>query len=105
MSARDVIDHMDALGVDVAPVPLLGDVCPMCGRRMPVAGRALEDGICDACHTRLMREMAGVRDAECAEARAADADGHRRRVPPSPRGYSDDGDYAYEEWRHRTDYR
>lgn len=54
---REVVEHMASLGVDVAPVPLLGGVCPSCGRRMPVAGEAAARGICDACNTRLMMEL------------------------------------------------
>lgn len=55
--ASEVIRHMASLGVDVAPVPLLGGVCPSCGGRMPVAGEAAARGICDACNTRLMMEL------------------------------------------------
>ena len=64
VTGRELIDHMGSIGVDVAPVPLLGDVCPLCGRRMPVAGHARDNGVCDACNSRLSMEVRAVRDAE-----------------------------------------
>ena len=79
-TARDVIDHMGAIGVDVPPVPLLGEVCPVCGRRMPVRGRAAENGICDACHQRALTELRAAARAERAAHNADRAEwmrGHR----------------------------
>lgn len=65
--SAEVIRHMDSLGVDVPPVPLLGSVCPWCGRRMPVAGEGALSGLCDACHARLMTSL---RETAAAERRA-----------------------------------
>lgn len=59
---------MAAIGVDVPPVPLLGDVCPWCGARMPVSGEGALSGLCDACHSRLMTSM---REAARADGRAS----------------------------------
>lgn len=75
---REVILHMGEVGVDVPPVPLLGDVCPTCGRRMPVRGHAAERGVCDACHRRLLMEMRAVKDAERRVRRESDVEVHRR---------------------------
>lgn len=69
VSAREVIDHMGSLGVDVPPVPLLGDVCPWCGRRMSSSGRARESGLCDSCHRRLMTSLRADARAELDAAR------------------------------------
>lgn len=60
----DVVNRMGDLGVDVPPVPLLGGVCPMCGRRMPVAGEGAARGICDACNTRMRMELRASWDSE-----------------------------------------
>lgn len=80
--AREVIEHMLSLGVDVPPVALLGDVCPWCGGRMPVSGGGSRSGLCDACHVRLMvslRESAGAEaDAERLSVRDGAADTRAR---------------------------
>lgn len=89
----DVIRHMGALGVDVPPVPLLGEVCPSCGGRMPVRGRARESGICDACHTRLMYELRTAKRAEDRNRREADAEAHAVH-----RG-AGESDWSYAPWR------
>ena len=76
-TARDVIDHMGALGVDVPPVPLLGESCPRCGRRMSVRGHGRENGVCDACHTELLLELRSCQRSERRARTAADLEAHR----------------------------
>lgn len=68
---------MGALGVDVAPVPLLGESCPRCGRRMPVRGHGRENGVCDACNTELLLELRSCRRSERRARIAADLEAHR----------------------------
>lgn len=59
------------------PVPLLGEVCPRCGRRMPVRGHAVENGVCDACHSELLLELRATRRAERRARAEADVEAHR----------------------------
>lgn len=75
---HDLIEHMAGLGVDVPPVPLLGETCPSCGRRMPCTGEAARNGICDACHTRILIELRSSREAERRAHADASAESMRR---------------------------
>lgn len=65
--------------IDVPPRPVLGEVCPWCGRRMTTDGTGYKRaGICDACYRRHRMEARASAMGEVEAIRADDLERYHR---------------------------
>lgn len=81
-SPLEVVEEADELGVNVPVAPVVGETCPLCGRRMTSAGVGyVLMGVCEACYVDHVRACRDAKDAEDGARRSYDASrqrSHRR---------------------------